>query len=116
MEFRDSPEPAKPDEARLRRGYAGLWRALAELDEPGLSVGVVALGAGVGGFGLRASVGLACDTLIEHRAVGPTPIEKVVFVAYELLECANTIVAVEERFEVHSAPEEARALIGAIGR
>lgn len=104
---------ARPDEARLREGYEALFAALSALPGGPHSVALVALGAGTGGFGLRPSVALACESLRRHLDRGASNLSQVLFVAYDALECANTFETVRAFFEVDPATLSAdvRALL-----
>lgn len=65
------PGPVGPATiAVVEDGYRRLWRAV-EGRGAALGVGLVALGAGNGGLGLRASIRLACATLDEHLVATP---------------------------------------------
>jgi len=101
MDYRDGQGHVRnPDHARLETGYRALFEAIEKLPEERPSVGVVALGAGTGGFGLRNTVGLACAALRTHLDTGERRVGPVTFVAFDILECANTLAAVREQFPV----------------
>jgi len=73
MDYRPgSAGPVAPDLARIERGCENLWRALEGLaSEASLTVAMVALGAGVGGLGVRASTAVAAETLRRFDAATP---------------------------------------------
>jgi O-acetyl-ADP-ribose deacetylase (regulator of RNase III) len=111
MDYRPtSSEDASPSPERIRRGCTNLWNALEALPgrEP-LSVAMVALGAGVGGLGVRTSTELACETLQEHLARHPdSRLERVVFYGYQRDEFAGIVDVVSSRFPIDesSVPRE----------
>jgi O-acetyl-ADP-ribose deacetylase (regulator of RNase III) len=114
MDYREGAHiVSRPDADRLRRGYDALFAAIAASPDGPHSVAVVALGAGTGGFGLRQSVGLACERLAHHLETAGG-ISQVLFVAYDALECANTFEAVKEHFDVDPSTLSAdvRSLLG----
>ncbi len=72
-----------PDLGRIRLGCERLWDALEALGQPGLSVAMVALGAGTGGLGLRESTQVAAETLKAHAALfAQTQISRVRFYGF----------------------------------
>jgi O-acetyl-ADP-ribose deacetylase (regulator of RNase III) len=100
MDYREgSGIIARPDHARIERGASTLWAELAALPEP-VSIGMVALGAGTGGLGLRDSVAIACRSLQAQLDRNAGSLSRVVFVAYDELEFVNTIATVREHFEL----------------
>jgi len=104
MDYRDGKGLVRnPDQARLETGYRALFEAVERLPEERLSVGLVALGAGTGGFGLRNTVSLACAALRAHLDAGAHEVGPVTFVAFDILECANTLAAVREHFTVNES-------------
>jgi O-acetyl-ADP-ribose deacetylase (regulator of RNase III) len=116
MDYRPGPGiVSRPDAARIERGAAELWTKLAALPHP-VSVGMVALGAGTGGLGLRDSVRIACTTLKAQLETDPGRICAVQFVAYDELEFANTIDTVRQHFELDlgKLDEHTRRLVEAV--
>ena len=110
MDYRDRPDARpRPDDVRIERGCTELWRQLAALPAP-VSVGMVALGAGTGGMGLRDSVSIACRALARQLEADAGAINEVVFVAYDGLEFVNTLAAVRDHFDVDLAGIDPDAL------
>ncbi len=110
MDYRADATRRAPDAARIQRACAALWTVLETLPHDGLSVGMVALGAGTGGLGERLPTELACKTLRAHRAARPsTKIARVVFFGYTPLEFANVADVVAAHFDV-DLPGDVRAL------
>ncbi len=99
MDYRPGASEPRPTLARVRLGCERLWPAVAALG-PGTAIGMVALGAGTGGLGLRDSIAVACETL---RACGDPRIARVVFCAYALHEAVNTLAVVRRHFAVDVA-------------
>lgn len=100
MDYRERADARpRPDAARIERGCAELWRQIAALPRQ-VSVGMVALGAGTGGMGLRDSVSIACRALQRQLEDDAGGITRVVFVAYDQLEFVNTLAAVRDHFDV----------------
>ena len=107
---------ARPDLPRLERAAKNLWSALAEL--PGsVSVGMVALGAGTGGMGLRQSVEVSCRALRQQIDHGAGSIASVTFVSYEQLDFINTIATVRQHFPINleDFDEPTRRLVEVVG-
>jgi O-acetyl-ADP-ribose deacetylase (regulator of RNase III) len=91
MDYRPgSPEGATPTLPRIERACRSLWSTLESLPDDALSVAMVALGAGVGGLGVRSPTRIACETLRAHARETPASrIARVVFYGYTMLEHAN---------------------------
>lgn len=100
MDYREGARQSFPDEARIRRGSAGVWRAVEEQLPPGSwSIGMVALGAGTGGLGERLPTAITCASLQEHLAGRTsTKIGRVVFHGYSMPEYANVLDVVRASF------------------
>lgn len=114
MDYREGADVvARPDLERARRACRALWHSLEALPARGLSVGMVAFGAGTGGLGLRDSVGVACSTLKFIQSGGESNVEEVVFVAYDLVEYMNTVAVVRQHFAIDEAAlsDDVRAFI-----
>jgi O-acetyl-ADP-ribose deacetylase (regulator of RNase III) len=104
MDYRPgAPAGTTPSRGRIREACEKLWRALEAIDSPSpLGVAMVALGAGVGGLGVRAPTEEACDTLRAHLAVTPGSwIGKVVFYGYALHEFIAVKEVVHEKLHEH---------------
>lgn len=66
MDYRSGHEGrSSPTLDTIRIATRNLWRACESLPS-GLRVAMVALGAGVGGLGVRGPTEIACDTLMAH--------------------------------------------------
>lgn len=85
----------------VEQSYARIWNALADLGEDGLSVAIVALGAGTGQLGARAPMEKACETLRTFLD-GPraSAIGDLCFYGYSLIEYIATVEAVSRYFSV----------------
>jgi O-acetyl-ADP-ribose deacetylase (regulator of RNase III) len=99
MDYREgSAQPRGPDRARIQRATENLWAALGALEgAESLRIGMVALGAGTGGLGVRLPTTIACETL-KGRSFG-----EVVFHGFTPLELANVLSVVLGHFEVDTA-------------
>ena len=89
-----------PTRERIERACEHLWDEIERLpgDEPH-SVAMVALGAGVGGLGVRAPTEIACTTLAAHLArTAATRIAHVAFYAWSLPDHININEAVLAQF------------------
>jgi O-acetyl-ADP-ribose deacetylase (regulator of RNase III) len=102
MDYRPNAELRGPDEARLRRGTLELMDALAGIPEQGISVGMVALGAGTGNLGVRLPTTIACE-LLRERA--PENVKRVVFHGFTLVEHLNVLDVVRRYFPVDLSRE-----------
>jgi O-acetyl-ADP-ribose deacetylase (regulator of RNase III) len=81
---------AAPSLDTIRRGCVGLWSECETLPDARVLVAMVALGAGVGGLGVRGPTECACETLEAHlRAVRASRIARVAFYGYLPLEQLN---------------------------
>jgi O-acetyl-ADP-ribose deacetylase len=101
MDYRPgSPAGMAPTRGRIREACTKLWRAIEAIEAQGpLRVAMVALGAGVGGLGVRAPTELACETLREHLELTPaSKIGRVVFYGYMLHEFMTVEEIVKERW------------------
>jgi O-acetyl-ADP-ribose deacetylase (regulator of RNase III) len=85
----------------VEQSYARIWNAIADLGEDGLSIAIVALGAGTGQLGARAPMERACKTLIEFLS-GPRAgaIGDLCFYGYSLVDYIATVEAVTRHFVV----------------
>jgi O-acetyl-ADP-ribose deacetylase (regulator of RNase III) len=105
MDYRpSSPAGMSPSLGRIRHACVKLWDAIERIEAPGpLSVAMVALGAGVGGLGVRAPTEAACDTLLAHAQAHPgSKIGKVVFYGYMLHEFMTVQEVVNEKAHGHA--------------
>lgn len=101
MDYRPGREDERdPDAARLRRCYDGIWDAVERLGTDGWSIGVVALGAGTGGFDLTESTRIACETLRAHVDEGSSQIGRVVFHGFTPIEHAAVLAEVRRHFPI----------------
>jgi O-acetyl-ADP-ribose deacetylase (regulator of RNase III) len=118
MDYRTGHEAeAAPDAARIERGCSNLWQALEEIQDPDLTIAMVALGAGTGQLGVRLPTEVACQTLKRHVAGHPTSrVAAVLFYGFQLLEFANIVLVVRKHFPLDETefPEEARRIIEAL--
>lgn len=90
-----------PTLALVESCYARLWEAIADLHEPGLSVAVVALGAGTGQLGVREPIAKACVTLCDFFAgAREAAIGDVCFYGYDLVEYIATVEVVSAYFDL----------------
>jgi O-acetyl-ADP-ribose deacetylase len=111
MDYRDGFTAVSfPDAPLIQRCCEGLWPAIEAINEPSLSVAMVALGAGTGNLGVRLPTEIACTTLAAHLARGPSRIEAVTFYGYELHEYIAILDEVSSRFPIDWAevPDEIR--------
>jgi O-acetyl-ADP-ribose deacetylase (regulator of RNase III) len=98
MDYRDGFRgESAPDLGRVRLACERLWDALEALNEPKLSVAMVALGAGAGGLGLRDTVKVSAQTLQAHLALHrASRLERVRFYGFATPEyvamCAELLV------------------------
>ena len=85
----------------VEQSYARIWNALADLGEDGLSVAIVALGAGTGQLGARAPMEKACETLRDFLD-GPraSAIGDLCFYGFSLVDYIATVEAVSRHFVV----------------
>lgn len=98
MDYRERDDAVpRPDLARIRLGATQLWQKISELSAP-VSVGMVALGAGTGGMGLRDTTKVACETLKAQLDTHPGAIERVVFVSYDMIEYLNATAVIRQSF------------------
>lgn len=82
----------------IRVATRNLWRACESLPG-GLRVAMVALGAGVGGLGVRGPTEIACDTLLAHLGeTVTTSIASVTFYGYLTHEYEAVAEVVTSRF------------------
>jgi O-acetyl-ADP-ribose deacetylase (regulator of RNase III) len=105
MDYRPgSPAGMSPSIGRIRGACVKLWDAIERIEAPGpLSVAMVALGAGVGGLGVRAPTEAACETLLVHVQAHPgSKIGKVVFYGYMLHEFMTVQEVVNEKAHGHA--------------
>ncbi len=85
----------------VEQAYIRIWEGIATLGESGLSVAVVALGAGTGNLGARDPIELACRTLRpflsgENRAA----FGDLHFFGYILPEYIAMVEVVSQHFEI----------------
>jgi O-acetyl-ADP-ribose deacetylase (regulator of RNase III) len=105
MDYRPgSPAGASPTIGRIRGACVKLWEAIERIEAPGpLSVAMVALGAGVGGLGVRAPTEAACETLLAHAEAHPgSKIGRVVFYGYSTVEFMAVQEVVNEKTHGHA--------------
>ena len=117
MDYRDGfTGDSFPDAARIQRCCERLWPAIEAIaiNEPSLSVAMVALGAGTGNLGVRTPTEIACVTLTSHLAQGKGRIEAVTFYGYELHEYLAVLDVVSSHFAIDwsQVPPEIRARVG----
>lgn len=87
MDYRGVGGDPMPDLERLDACYRNLFDAIEELDEDSLSVAMVALGAGTGRLGARASMECAGAALRRHcESRDNSRISEIVFYGFELPE------------------------------
>lgn len=70
MDYREGAASPSPTVATIEAGCRRLWEAVEALGEES-TVAMVALGAGVGGLGVREPTRVACETLRAHLAATP---------------------------------------------
>lgn len=94
----------------VRAACARLWSAIEGIEEPSLSVAMVALGAGTGQLGVRGPTEAACETLL---AANVRRIERVVFYGFDVVELAAIASVVTRHFPaaLASVPEALRPLL-----
>ena len=98
MDYRPGAAEPLPDAARIRAACARLWPAIEAIETgDALTVAMVALGAGVGGLGVRVPTEIACDTLREHLSTN-SRIARVTFYGYALPEHLAITEVVTSRF------------------
>ena len=103
MDYRPrSTSPSPPDPARIQKACRALWQALEALPQAHrpLSVAMVALGAGVGGLGVKIPTRIACETLKAYRAEGGEAVEEVTFYGYAQAEHLAIQTEVRQHFRI----------------
>lgn len=115
MDYREGEERhARPTPERIRVACERLWDAVEAVGQPS-SVAMVALGAGVGGLGVREPTRLACETLAAHLAASPASVlERVTFYGWALEEVLAIADVVTSAFPDASLPDDVRTALATL--
>lgn len=98
MDYREGAGESAPDAEIIRQGTRNLFVALAVLpDSSRLTVGMVALGAGTGGLGVRLPTEIACEEL-KGRAFA-----EVVFHGFQYVDYMNVLSVVMRHFDMDTS-------------
>ncbi|NMO13273.1 hypothetical protein HPC49_02775 [Pyxidicoccus fallax] len=115
MDYRDGFNASSyPTADVIRTGCERLWDEVERLPESGVSVAMVALGAGTGNLGVVEPTRIACETLKAHLALHTNSrLARVTFYGYELHEYLAMASELVRHFPelAASLPDEVRAYL-----